>query len=1165
MLLKPVIVFFLLVLFLLVPGTISQTISYSDNIYPQGLLLQKQTAQGVTLTFSTSRFDLENVSVMGKERKAVHLPSVFLPNEAGFPDVPALSATIAVPKGARPVLHFETKHKTVMENLDIAPAPVLPKETESGALRYEENLLVYTTNAFYPASPVQISEVTDMRGMDVIMLSVCPFQYNPVTKQLIVHKDIAVSISFEGGNNVFGDERLRSIWWEPVYKQNIMNYASIPAASAKKYNPESLTPDYEYLIITPDNPVFLAWADTLKNWRTKQGIRTGVVTLSAISGNDTTKIRNYIKTAYTTWAVPPVAVLFLGDYSTGTVTGNGVNSPIYNNYCASDNKYVDMNYDHLPEMAVGRISAQDNTQLQTIIGKMLNYERNPVTNADFYKKPIIAGGWQTERWFILCLDVIYGYMKNKQAKVPTREYAIYSGTPGTAWSSNQNTNVVVNYFGPNGLNYIPATPAHLTDWNGNATRINNDINAGAFILQHRDHGMETGWGEPSYTSTNVASLNNSMLPFVFSLNCLTGKFNYSSNCFTESFTRHAKGALGAIGASEVSYSFVNDAYTWGMYDYMFPDFDPGYGQTTALNLLPAFANSAGKYYLKASSWPYNTSNKVVTYHLFHHFGDVFMRIGSEVPQVLSVAHDTSIQAGDNSYCMAGPAGALMCISKNGQIVETAIGTGDTTCFNIGNPQPRDIYEITVTKQNYYRYSALVKVYGDPLPVHVVYPNGGETLRAGMTKNIIWESVLTGKVKLDYSTDNGTTWILVADSVNASALNYSWIVPNTPATGCKIRICDCSNPATNDISDLAFTIAAQYCTDVTAAAEWNLIAAPVAAVNMSATALFPSTNSPAYGFSGSYQPAAALVNGAGYWMRFPSACTQTQCGEPLLANTIPVVAGWNIIGVFNQSIPATGITSSPAGILNSGFFGYSNGYALYSTLVPGKGYWVRATQAGVLNLSATDQIAKSSNVGEFPYLNKIAISDKAGNHQELFIVAKQQPSALPPLPPAGVFDTRFTSGNFAETSENTVVSISGAVYPVTLSLTGPAAAIQDAATHGKMFFADVVSGQQISITNPAISQLEVIQSTKGISYQLLQNYPNPFNPSTDIGFMLPEKTQVRVAVYNQLGEQIAVLVNEEREAGYHSVTWNAASAATGIYFYSIKTPSFSAVKKLVFMK
>jgi hypothetical protein len=105
---------------------------------------------------------------------------------------------------------------------------------------------------------------------------------------------------------------------------------------------------------------------------------------------------------------------------------------------------------------------------------------------------------------------------------------------------------------------------------------------------------------------------------------------------------------------------------------------------------------------------------------------------------------------------------------------------------------------------------------------------------------------------------------------------------------------------------------------------------------------------------------------------------------------------------------------------------------------------------------------------------------------------------------------------------------------------------------------------------------VIESTQGrpsdvTSYSLNQNYPNPFNPSTTIRFSVPERSQVRVTIFNLLGQQIAELANEEMSAGNFERVWNA-NVASGLYFYrleavSVSDPSkrFVGVKKMVLMK
>jgi len=85
------------------------------------------------------------------------------------------------------------------------------------------------------------------------------------------------------------------------------------------------------------------------------------------------------------------------------------------------------------------------------------------------------------------------------------------------------------------------------------------------------------------------------------------------------------------------------------------------------------------------------------------------------------------------------------------------------------------------------------------------------------------------------------------------------------------------------------------------------------------------------------------------------------------------------------------------------------------------------------------------------------------------------------------------------------------------------------------------------------------------YVLSQNHPNPFNPSTTIKYDLPEASHVTLKIYNVMGELAAVLVDEEKPAGYHQVGFDASKLSSGIYFYRISAGSFKNVKKMILVK
>jgi hypothetical protein len=85
------------------------------------------------------------------------------------------------------------------------------------------------------------------------------------------------------------------------------------------------------------------------------------------------------------------------------------------------------------------------------------------------------------------------------------------------------------------------------------------------------------------------------------------------------------------------------------------------------------------------------------------------------------------------------------------------------------------------------------------------------------------------------------------------------------------------------------------------------------------------------------------------------------------------------------------------------------------------------------------------------------------------------------------------------------------------------------------------------------------------FELSQNYPNPFNPSTAISLALPQKSNVKLEIFNLLGQSIAIIFQGTLEAGYHEVTWDAGSAPSGVYFYRLSADDKSLTRKMMLLK
>ncbi|MGE5456993.1 MAG: T9SS type A sorting domain-containing protein, partial [Methanococcaceae archaeon] len=86
-----------------------------------------------------------------------------------------------------------------------------------------------------------------------------------------------------------------------------------------------------------------------------------------------------------------------------------------------------------------------------------------------------------------------------------------------------------------------------------------------------------------------------------------------------------------------------------------------------------------------------------------------------------------------------------------------------------------------------------------------------------------------------------------------------------------------------------------------------------------------------------------------------------------------------------------------------------------------------------------------------------------------------------------------------------------------------------------------------------------------TFSLSQNYPNPFNPSTQISFHLPEGAKVTIRVYDLLGKEAAVLMDEYRSAGTHTVQFNASNLPSGMYIYQLRAGEHTSMRKMLLIK
>lgn len=99
----------------------------------------------------------------------------------------------------------------------------------------------------------------------------------------------------------------------------------------------------------------------------------------------------------------------------------------------------------------------------------------------------------------------------------------------------------------------------------------------------------------------------------------------------------------------------------------------------------------------------------------------------------------------------------------------------------------------------------------------------------------------------------------------------------------------------------------------------------------------------------------------------------------------------------------------------------------------------------------------------------------------------------------------------------------------------------------------------------LTGVEQISTNIPDKFYLAQNYPNPFNPETVISFAVPKSSFVSLKIYNILGNETAVLVNEEMQTGYYNYKWNGQNFPSGIYYYKLEADKFSETRKMILVK
>ena len=661
--------------------------------------------------------------------------------EIGKPEVPTIRRYLEIPYDVNLTVEVTYSEPTILEGYLVYPAqePLPDMETdETPEFVIDEE--TYSTDDFYPTYGASVEEPVIVRGHRITALTLYPVQHNPVSEQLRVYSKISVRVSYDQPAQIEGvEKRLESEAFEALCEAFILNYKPPDEYLTRRYEPHG-SPSADYLIITHDD--FATQVEPLADWKEKKGYETEIVRTSDIGPSPTADdIAAYIQNAYDTWTPPPTYVLLVGDSEfIPTHYRTPHPSPKHGgNETATDLYYATVDgTDYFPDIFVGRISVDTPAQAATVVNKILDYERSPTSDPDFYSDLSVAAyfedddqplGFEDKR-FVLTSEEIRDYLLTQTYSVER----IYYAEPA----------VIPTHYNSGSYDFGDPLPADLLRangfaWDGDAADITAAIEAGRFIVNHRDHGLSQnfwnhvsgywgwfdGWGDPGYTTADIAGLtNDDRLPMVVSMNCMTGWFDGETDpyatrnfeCFCEEFLRHENGgAVAAIGATRISYSGYNDDLAKGFYDAIWPDFDPARlsNQTVALFELGQVLNY-GKTYMATLQSAGDV--RQAAFEEFHLFGDPEMSIWTSAPQPLSVTHPSTISSGGSqTFVVKVTDGvnpvpdARVSLRKDGDVHTSERTDADGNAVFDVTPSTGGNLDITVTKHNYKPYEGTITV------------------------------------------------------------------------------------------------------------------------------------------------------------------------------------------------------------------------------------------------------------------------------------------------------------------------------------------------------------------------------------------------------------------------------------------------------------------------
>lgn len=691
----------------------------------------------------------------------------------------------------------------------------------------------------------------------------------------------------------------------------------------------------------------------------------------------------------------------------------------------------------------------------------------------------------------------------------------------------------------------------------------------------------------SPTSSHVKLFDGSSWSSVATLSNFNGSIGYKS---TSNATAFATGYLTVSGTNRASICRSTDSgnSTWS-------EVDAGSGTGVYKGFLvdPLDANRIFVYGSRTSS-----QNIRVSLNGGGSFGeDVSFLVGGVAPQVCTMIADPTGGSTQSNYVYAGVSTGNS--SYDGVWKSTNAGASWSRLASSSVYQKK-IIALAINPSN----PSIIYAADSTTPALLKTTNGGTNwttisgISGAVSRIVMNPANVASKTDIFVLLANGTK---VYRSRNAGItwedITFGLPTPITDLNGDRANPYKLGVATGQGVFTLLLTPVPSTGTITTSVMNnWNMLSIPNVVANFDSNAVYPSPprNSNVFVYTDGigYTAVNPLSYGIGYWVRFNSATTVSHTGDSIKSMWVPVKSSWNIAGTITEKIRIGSIQTQPADNRASAFYKFTGAYVALTdndSLEAGKGYWVKFTSDGVMNLRGSQTVGlgrPGSNDG-FETYDRFTITDANGRVQNLYVCNADLPGTpddmeMPPPPPEPEFYAHFESGHYLRAvhadSEDVVldITVEEASYPVTLSY-------EINPDNGITYSFAGTGGLGRSSGNMSLSDGEHIfhltakavhpkaQSKLPDAFALHQNYPNPFNPSTALRFSLPEPGIVSLVVYDMLGREIATVVSGYLDAGYHSAAWNASKQASGVYFARLTVKGengrslFTKVNKLVLTK